>query len=633
MTPPVLGPDTPYEPIPADALERSLPARFAEVVRRHGDRLAVRTPAASITYAALDALADRVAHGLRDARGDRVEPIAVVLPKGILQVAAMLGVLKAGKIAAPLDRAIPPDRLRSLLTHAGIAAVLGDAETARAAPDGLPAGAVALDAEALGAGGAGGAPLPAIAADAPVYLLHTSGSTGRPKAVLHTHRTLMHQILRITDRYHLAAADRLTWLAELATGQGMVNAFMALLNGGALYPWDIRRQGLGDLAGWMCAERITVYRSSTSVFRYFVDALAGADNFPALRLLTFASEPAYGHDVQRFRQRFARSCLLVNALSATETGTVATHVVDPGAPPPEGLVPVGRPVDGVEVLLLDPGGAPVPAGQSGEIAVRSRFLAAGYWNEPALTRAAFAADPRGDGARTFRTGDLGQLLPDGALVHLGRRDFQVKVRGFRVELPEVEQALREHPAVSAAVVVARPDARGETALTAYVVPAARPGPGAAELGRFLRGRLPGSMVPSAIVELDALPLTGAGKIDRGALPAPVAPPPASVGPRTPLEERVAAIWADVLGLPAVGVEDGFLDLGGNSLLAARVVNRVLQELHSDVPAAALLAAHTVASMAIAITAHLARRLPPHLLATLAPDAGGDPPEAGPDRRT
>jgi acyl-coenzyme A synthetase/AMP-(fatty) acid ligase len=399
---------------------------------------------------------------------------------------------------------------------------------------------------------------------------------------------------------------------------------MALLNGGALYPWDIRREGLGGLPAWMNEEAITVYRSSTSVFRYLADGLGGRDNFPALRLLTFASEPAYARDVERFRERFARSCLLVNALSASETGTIATHFVDPDAPLPDRLVPVGLPLDGVEILLLREDGAPAPPGAAREIAVRGRYLSAGYWNEPELTRATFSPDPQGGDARVYRTGDLGRILPDGALVHLGRRDFQVMIRGFRVETGEVELALRDHPGVAAAAVVAGPDARGETALIGYVVPARKPGPDASDLRDFLRRRLPAQMVPAAIVALDELPVTGAGKIDRRALPAPGARASrvAPVAPRTPLEERLAGIWSEVLGLDSVGVEDSFLDLGGNSLLATMVVNRVLGDVRTDVSVAALLAASTVAGMAVVVAAHLAQGLPTGLLSEL---VDGDPP--------
>ena len=220
-------------------------------------------------------------------------------------------------------------------------------------------------------------------------------------------------------------------------------------------------------------------------------------------------------------------------------------------------------------------------------------------------------------------GDLGQLLPDGTLVHLGRRDFQVKVRGFRVELEEIEMTLREHPGIRAAAAVARPDARGETALTAYVVVKAPPGPDGAALRRYLGERLPSHMVPRAIVTLDALPTTVTGKVDRQALPDPDprAGRPAPVPPRSPVEERVATIWGQVLGVEGVGVDDDFLELGGSSLLATRVVSRVLADLRIDVSVGALLAAPTVAEMAVVITTELAGRLPTGLLADVVDSTG------------
>jgi acyl-coenzyme A synthetase/AMP-(fatty) acid ligase len=366
---------------------------------------------------------------------------------------------------------------------------------------------------------------------------------------------------------------------------------------------------------------VTVYRSSTSVFRYFVETLTGDEGFPRLRLVTLGSEPAYARDAERFRARFPRSCLLSNALSSSECKTVTIALIDHDTPLAERLLPVGTPLEGIEILVLDEAGAPVPAGEPGRVAVRSRYLSQGYWGQPEATRAAFRPDPAGGDAIVFVSGDLGRLRPDGSLVHLGRGDLQVKVRGHRVETDEVELALREHPGVGTAAVVAQPDARGETALVGYVVLTGAP-VAAIELQRFLRERVPEFMVPSRIVPLDAMPMTGAGKLDRQALlarDAVAAPAGGAAGgpaPRTSLERTVAAIWADVLGLATVGPEQEFMALGGNSLLATRVVSRVRDAVRVDVPVQALLEAPTVAAMAEAILAQLAAELSPDELDSL-----------------
>ena len=612
-------PTTPFEPFPDDALERSLAARFTAMAARYGRQVAVRTRQAAVTYAELDARANRVANALLERRGDGAEPVALLLAKGAAQIAALLGVLKAGKIAMPLDPETPLERLRGVLERCQVDIVLVDTDRDPIARAASRPGSLVLDGAALAAEGDAADPAVTIAPAAPAYILHTSGSTGRPKGVLRTQRTALHGTARGTNLAHLAATDRVTWLAALHTGQGMNTMQLALLNGAALYPWDVRQEGLHELAGWMAEERVTIHRSSASVFRYFVDGLRGED-LGALRLLYLGSEPVYARDVERFRARFPGRCLLVNGLSCTETSTIAMHVMDVETAVPDRLVPVGMPPEGIELLLVDAAGEPVPEGEPGEIAVRSHFLAEGYWREPELTRASFTPDPSGSGARIYRMGDLGRFLPDGSLVHLGRRDRQVKVRGHRVELEEIEAALREHPGLKSVAVVAHPDARGDTALAGYVV-AAAPAPDGALLRRFLADRLPGHMVPSIIVEVPEMPMTGAGKIDRLALPNPggLAPRRVSTAPRTPVEERVAAIWAAVLGLDAVGVDEDFLELGGNSLLATRVVSRVLEDLDVDLSVAALLVAPTVAEMALVITTQLASRLSPENLRELMDD--------------
>jgi amino acid adenylation domain-containing protein len=606
-----LAPANAFEAFRAEAVEQSLPARFAAQVRRFGDRVAVRTRAEAITYADLDRLANGVAHAVLDARGPGTEPVALLFDKGIAQVAAFLGVLKAGKIATPLDPMTPPVRLRGMLERGMIQFVVVDAERLADARAAIGAHGIVLRAGRASTGSSDRDPALALAPDGPALILHTSGSTGHPKGVLHTHHSALQQVRRLTNRYHLGVEDRLTWLAALSTSQGVSNLLLALLNGATLYPWDIRQDGLNHLAQWMLGERITFYRSSTSVFRYFVDHLTGTDNLPSLRLLSLASDPAYAEDVERFRLRFAPTCLLANVLSSTETWTMAMHLMDGDSPLPDGPVPVGVAAEGVEILLLDGAGAPAPEGEPGEIAVRSDSLAVGYWRDPEHTWAAFKPDATGRDVRIYRTGDLGRFLPDGSLVLLGRRDFQVKVRGYRVELEEVERALRGHAGIRAAAVVARADARNETALVGYVVAEEPPGPSVTALSLFLRDRLPSYMIPAVIVAVEALPVTAAGKVDRRALPdpGPLLSSQAPIPPRTPIEARVAAIWADVLGGESVGVEDDFLILGGNSLLATMVIARIVEEFGLGLSMAALLQVPTVAEMAVLIVADLMARLP------------------------
>jgi hypothetical protein len=264
-------------------------------------------------------------------------------------------------------------------------------------------------------------------------------------------------------------------------------------------------------------------------------------------------------------------------------------------------VPVGYSVEDTDVLLLDDDGKDVGFGEVGEIVVKSRYIAPGYWRDPELTRAAFPSNSQDGSERLYRTGDLARRLPDGCFIHLGRKDYQVKVRGHRVELAEVETALRNIGVISEAVVVAREDIAGEKRLAAYVVPRQKPGPTIREVRDILTGKLPDYMVPSIFVFLDALPLTPNGKLDRHALPAPewkrTELDGPFVAPRTPTEASVAKIWAEILRLPRVGVYDNFFEMGGQSLLGTQIISRVRDTFRAELPWRSLFDVPTVAGLA------------------------------------
>jgi amino acid adenylation domain-containing protein len=437
--------------------------------------------------------------------------------------------------------------------------------------------------------------------DAPAYILYTSGSTGRPKGVVQNHRNVLWDIREYTNTLHICPDDRMTLLYSCSVNGAVRGIFGALLNGAALYPLDIKEQGLNGLADLLSGEEITFFHSVPSVFRHFVATLTGTERFPKLRLIRFGGERVLARDVESYREHFPDECLLYTGMGATETGHVRHYFLDKRTPVTAGVVPTGYAVEGKEVLLLDDAGRESTAGHPGEIAVRSRYLALGYWHKPDATRAAFLSDPAGGPERIFRTGDIGRMHPDGCLEHLGRKDFQVKVRGYRIEIAEIETALLGLAGVRDAVVVAREDGPGEQQLVAYVVPEPAQAPVVGELRGLLKDELPEHMVPSAFVLLEALPLTPNGKVDRRALPPPVRTCPGSngtvVAPRTPVEEVLAGIWADALGLERVGVDDNFFELGGHSLLATRVLARLRDTLQVDLPLRSFFDRPTVAALA------------------------------------
>jgi acyl-coenzyme A synthetase/AMP-(fatty) acid ligase/acyl carrier protein len=421
--------------------------------------------------------------------------------------------------------------------------------------------------------------------------------------VVQTHRNVLHEIMNYTNAVHIGAEDRLILLSSPSFSGTVRTIYGALLNGAGLYPLDLKEEGLTRLAAWMIRQRVTIYRSVPAIFRRFAGALTDEEKFPDLRLIYLAGDSVSKSDVELYRKYLSADCIFVNSLGLSESLTCRCFFIAKETQISRAAVPVGYAVDDMEVLLLDDAGKESGSAHVGEIAVKSRYLSPGYWRKPELTAAAFS-DAEMGGERIYRTGDLGRLAPDGCLEHLGRKDFQVKIRGHRVEVGEIETALLDLEMIKEAVVVAQADGSGDQRLVAYVVPHHRPGPTVNALRRALKEKLPDYMTPAAFVLLDALPLTPNRKVDRRALPAPDHTRPELgnpfVAPRSAIEETLANIWAHVLGLKQVGVHDNFFELGGHSLSATQVISRVLETYNIELSMRSFFEAATVAAMADAI---------------------------------
>jgi amino acid adenylation domain-containing protein len=607
-------PTNAYIPFTKAEIEQSIPARFEQQLGRYPDRLAIKTGNQSLTYEELNRAANRVARGILAQQGPGEEPVALLFDHGAAVLVTILGVLKAGKMYVPLDPSYPLARTAYILEHAQARLLVTDTPNLPLAKTLARDGCGVLDMEEIDAALSDENVGLALAPDALSYILYTSGSTGQPKGIVQNHRNVLHNIMKYTNGSHICADDRLSLLFSVSYSAAVTNIFGALLNGAALFPFNLKEEGLGNLVDWLTREEITVYHSVTTVFRRLLDALTGAEAFPKLRLIELTGEPVSPREVERFKYHFPPHCLLHNRMAATEMSLIRQYFIGKETPITGSTVPVGYAVADTDILLLDETGEEVGVGQIGEIAIKSPYLALGYWRRPDLTQAAFVPDPAGGSARIYRTGDLGRMRPDGCLEHLGRKDFQVKIRGHRVETAEIETALLEHTVVKEAIVLAQEDGRGDKRLVAYVVPARKPEPTVSELRSFVQAKLPDYMVPSAFVRLEVLPLLPNGKVDRRALPVPDMARPeldtAFVGPRTPVEEELAGIWTDVLKLDHVGLHDNFLELGGDSLLAAEVISRVRQAFHVDLSLRDFFKAPTVAGLAGAIVQHQAEQAGP-----------------------
>ncbi|MFI6028102.1 amino acid adenylation domain-containing protein [Amycolatopsis magusensis] len=553
---------------------------FERQAARTPDAVAVSYQDSALTFARLDERANQLAHELA-ARG--VGPgvlVALCVERGLDTVVGLLGVLKAGGAYVPLDPGHPADRLSFMLTDSAAPVLL----TQRRLLDRLPdTGCLVLCLDEAWPGldrHPVTPPETAVKPDDLAYVVYTSGSSGTPKGVMIEHRNLAYIADAWNRRYDLAGRQlRFVSVTTLAVDLFFSDLLRSAFFGGTMIiaPDEV----VTDPARLL---DLIEERDGTAI--ELVPSLANAlvteltdrgTRLPRMGLVSVGSEGWRAEDCARLLDRVGPGSLVVNAYGSTEITVDSTiHQLDSAESARRTpIVPIGRPLANTRVYLVDRELRPVATGIPGEIVVGGDGVGRGYWNRPDLTAQRFFDNPFGDGGRVYRTGDRGRYLPDGTLEFLGRVDDQVKIRGFRIEPGEVEAVLAEHPRLRHVAVVARADEDGKPRLVAYLVPG-EAAPTTASLRSFVEQRLPEYMVPSVFVTLDELPLTPSGKVDRRALPCPEARPAVDSGyvaPRTPVEEKLAAIWAEVLKVERVGVDDNFFELGGDSILSIQLVSK------------------------------------------------------------
>ena len=436
------------------------------------------------------------------------------------------------------------------------------------------------------------------------YIIYTSGSMGQPKGVVHTQRNVLHNAMRFTQGCRIRTQDRVILLASVGTGQGTPTALSALLNGAALYPFDIREEGLARLSRCLISESITVYISTPSIFRHFVQSLRAQEEFPELRIIRLGSERILESDVELYRKYFSNTSTLAIFLSATEAGNISQYFINKDTEISGGVISAGYPADDMEVLILKDDGTNAACNEMGEIVVRSSYLSPGYWRRPDLTRMSFRHEEQNAGKLLYFTGDLGIIRADGCLEHHGRKGLRIKIRGYTVNLEEIETVLRRHPSIQETAVTTRQLNCDDVVVIAYIVPRNENGPTTEELRRHVRQNLPDYMVPSLFVFLETLPVTSGGKLNRAALPDPAHNCPqlnnCFVDGRTLIETTLADIWVDILEIAPTGVKDNFFDLGGNSLSAMRIASRIREIFQIDIPVSVFFDSPTIEALALVI---------------------------------
>ncbi|MEQ4724231.1 amino acid adenylation domain-containing protein [Nonomuraea sp. B19D2] len=628
-----VGVAAPYTERPRTVVEL-----FAEQVARIPDAMAVTGPGGSVTYRELDDRSRRLARRLVAAGVGPGSVVAVCVGRSVRTVVALLAVLRCAAVYVPLNEADPPDRREVLLEETGAVAVVTDESLAADfaegrqlvlcgddQPDGIgqPGDGLRVDDPA-------GAALTDLA-----YVIFTSGSTGHPKGVMIDHAAFTHHCQVMAEAYGLARGERLALLASLSFDASMDQIMAPLISGAAVVVLDARAVSPARMLQDLHDYAVTVVDVTPVYYRELRHAAIPNDpRLARLRLMSVGGDVVTGEDALAWHA-LGTAAAFGCTYGPTEATVACTFlVVDEAEARRAGRhpLPLGRPLAGSRLLVLDSALRPVLAGATGELFAGGRRVARGYLNRPDLTADRFVPDPSGPrGARLYRTGDLVRMRSDGVLVFLGRTDRQVKIRGFRVEPAEIEAVLSALPGVRAAAVVPGPLPSGEQGLLGFVVPAAGARLDAAAVRSAAQGRLPRHLVPAAVTIIDELPLTANGKLDQALLLLLSAAPAAAQAPGReldPTEQAVAGIWSEVLGLSGLGPGDDFFALGGHSLSATRVGMRVQEIFGIELPLHRLFTATTIESLAAvvreAVAASLDALSDAEIMAIAAQDLEADP---------
>jgi len=572
--------DNTNEPAMSEASEPdTIVHRLATIARHRGEHIAIVDGDVCVSYGELDAESMAIARHIVAASEGRRGNACLLFSDKVSAVKAIIGAMRSANACVALDAADPEERLRFIARDSEPVALLTEDAHVDRARALAPAGCPIVDVTAVQRDAATSV-LPMIDRSALAYVSYTSGSTGTPKGVTQTHGNLLFFVDSYRTDLGIGVEDRMSILSALGVPAGLGDMLRGIALGATLCIYDLRRNGILRLADWLDRNRVTVFHSVPTVFREMTSRMVEGRVLPHLRVVHLGGEALYAGDVALFRAHTLEHCVLVNQLASTEVSVIARNVIDHRVSAKTGgAIAAGAPIDGVQVEILREDGSLAPSGEVGEMVVSSAHVSPGYWRRSDLDAAAFSGDPSRPGWRRYRSGDLGRVDASGTLWFHGRTGTRVKVHGHSVDLMEVEAALATCPGVvRAAVLAASAKTQTDSArLVAYVqtdVQARDP----ATIRRHLADRLPLHMAPAEIRYVQSMPLTVGGKIDRKRLetitPLPADSDPQRQAPRDDVEGSVARVFAELLALEAVGADDDFFLIGGDSLLGAELQARL-----------------------------------------------------------
>lgn len=584
--------------------------KFEEFVRKIPGKVAIKREEYSLTYDCLNKHANRLGRLILDIKKSPRQTAALLLGHDERMIIGMIGVLKAGGVYIPFDPLYPVERLKYMLADSAakviitgseyfeLAAKLRDDVNERISIINIDDVSEGIPAENLGI---------QTSPDQIAYILYTSGSTGRPKGVVQDHKNIFYYTGNWIKRFSVTGSDRMTLFSSFCHDGSVPDIYSVLLSGAALFPYDIKsRPNIARPGDWLIKERITIWHSVPTLYRYFVNTLSGDEQFQALRLIVLGGEQVREHDLITYRKYFPYSTF-GNIYGQTESTVNSIWLFSRENDFEE--VIIGASIDDTEILIIDGEGDEAGELETGEIVVAGPYISPGYVNNVEASAKVLTRDE--EIGRLYWSGDLGRLLPDGNVEILGRKDFQVKVRGFRIEPGEIESVLLQHPDITEAVVLAKEDA-GEGIvgndgsmnhyLCVYFV--SEIDFKTAELREYLSGKLPYYMIPSRFVKLESMPLTATGKIDRKSLDISGTRLGTGVeyaAPTTGMEVKLTGIWKEILKLERIGVNDSFFDLGSTSMDVIRLNNILKERMGIDVPVISIYRYFTIKSFSRYLT--------------------------------
>ncbi|HLP46771.1 MAG TPA: condensation domain-containing protein [Candidatus Kapabacteria bacterium] len=614
--------------------------KFIEQVERFYEKTAIKKGDKELSYGQLNEYSDKIARGIADAAGvtvtggqilpgkehqqQEIQQVALLFEHGIDMIAALLGVLKTCKAYVPLDIFYPLKRQLYIVENAGIQLLLTNNVNFQKAQELIRQAALTgreiriLNIDDTGSDDTAPFIRPETAenvetaGDRIAYILYTSGSTGKPKGVYQTHRNVLYYTRNWIRRFSLTPGDRMSLFTSFTHDGCVQDIFSALLSGACLYPYSLKEGGsLEGLYLLLFKEKITLWHSVPSLYRFFGNSLTEKDQFYDLRWLLLGGEPLREYDLRLYRDYFPNA-RLGNVYGQTESSVNAIFIFDRKTTYED--MYLGEPLDETQIMLIDENGNQVETMGIGEIVVASHYLAPGYWRAAETGSPVFTYDE--EMGTLYWTGDQGRLTAEDRIKIMGRTDFQVKVRGFRIETGEIETALLNYRSVKEAVVIAKPETEGDNYLCAYLVTGGNEDLSPGELRKYLAEELPDYMIPRYFTFLEKMPLNFSGKIDRQSLPDPQEEPGVEMvyaAPTNEIETKVAEIWQEVLGVEKVGIDDNFIQLGGHSLLVISIISRVHQEFDVELQLMDVFTNPTVRELA-----QLVRDTMPSLFAPIEP---------------